>query len=60
MGERRLERCEQHVISNLPYLAFHEDAEIRTARGEHQYKCKECGLYQWPRDPKQSQAAGGG
>ena len=45
----KLTKCEQHEIINLPYVTFHEDAEIRMARGEKQYKCKECGLYQWPR-----------
>ena len=46
---RRLTKCEDHEINDLGYLAFHEDAEIRMARGERQYKCAECGLYQWPR-----------
>lgn len=53
----RRSRCEQHEINNLPYLAFHEDAEIRTKRGERQYKCAECGLWQWPRPATQRDSA---
>jgi len=45
---RRLTSCDQHTVSIDGYLAFHEDAERRTARGERQYRCGECGLWQWP------------
>ncbi len=49
MRVRRLKKCEQHENNKLRYLAFHEDVEIRTNRGERRYKCAECGLYQWPK-----------
>jgi hypothetical protein len=40
MSARRLTTCDQHEINNLDYLTFHEDAEIRTARGERQVQVR--------------------
>lgn len=33
---------------NLPYLAFHEDAEQRMKAGQEQSQCACCGLWRWP------------
>ena len=49
MTKRRLTSCDQHHISDLGYLAAHEDAILRIDRGEKMYKCQECGSYKWPR-----------
>lgn len=48
MTQPRLTSCDQHTINDLPYLAKAEDADRRMARGERQYRCAECGLWQWP------------
>jgi hypothetical protein len=53
---RRLQKCEDHEDLGLGYLAAFEDAEIRMARGERQYKCAECGLYNWPRPPARTES----
>lgn len=39
-------RC-RHVISTLPYLAFHADADRRMKRGEKQRKCPVCQKWIW-------------
>ena len=46
----KLKSCDEHTVRIEGYLAFHEDAEIRSARGEKSARCSECGLWNWPRE----------
>ena len=36
-----------HKVVPLRYLAAHDDARRRMAKGERQVKCPACGLYIW-------------
>jgi hypothetical protein len=42
-----MNQCQAHNAPELPYLQWHYDAERRGKRGERQYKCLLCGLWQW-------------
>lgn len=42
------EKCPLHGDPQLPYLAWHEDAERRSTRGERQRRCPTCKLWIWP------------
>jgi hypothetical protein len=39
--------CGSHSAQDLGYIAWHSDAEIRTARGEKQVRCSRCKRYVW-------------
>lgn len=42
--------CEHHTPDRLQYIAAHEDAERRHARGEVQTQCPVCKIWLWPHE----------
>lgn len=39
---------------SVGYLEWHEEAERRAKRGEHQLKCQDCGRWYWPLWPAEA------
>jgi hypothetical protein len=40
--------CYWHRRKELPYLAWHADAEYRDKIGQQQRQCPDCKLWLWP------------
>lgn len=42
------EKCLWHKKNDLGYMAFFDDAEKRTKKGQKQIQCRDCKYWLWP------------